>query len=204
MKYILNTAIALSLIFSSSLEVKAQELGQGNAIFSMGHGFVSPANALFGGLVEGLSTDSVLGEDAMSLRNLGPYYLKGEYMLSDNSGLGINLAYISNRASWNDDIAGYNYNATRNNLSILLRYNYYLMTRESFELYGGLGAGLRVGGWRINSDDPTFSGTPPSGSFPVGLEATLGFRAYPIRNLAIYGEFGASKGIAQFGLAYRL
>ncbi|MFY0674214.1 MAG: hypothetical protein JXQ87_12475 [Bacteroidia bacterium] len=196
--------IALLTITGSASLSKAQELGQGNAIFSLGHGFASPANALFGGLVEGLSTDSLLGEDAMSFRNLGPYYLKGEYMLSDNSGLGINLAYISNRASWNDDIAGYNYSANRSNLSILIRYNYYLMTRESFELYGGIGAGLRVGGWRISSDDPTFSGTPPSGAIPLGLEATLGFRVYPIEKLSIYGELGASKGLAQFGIAYRL
>jgi hypothetical protein len=192
------------MIFSISTKSRAQELGQGNAIFSLGHGFVAPANAAFRGLAEGLASDTVLGADALGFRNLGPYYLKGEYMVSDNSGLGLNLAYISNRATWSDEIAGYEYSASRSNLSVMVRYNYYLQTRENFELYGGLGVGMRIGGWKLASEDPTFVDIPSTVAVPLALETTLGFRAYPIDNLAIYGEIGLSKAIAQIGIAYRL
>ena len=71
-----------------SVKVEAQELGQGNAIFSIGHGFAAPGNAAFRVAAEALASDSVLGDDAFGYRNLGPLYLKGEYMLSDKSGLG--------------------------------------------------------------------------------------------------------------------
>lgn len=199
------TKIFFVLVLIGSFNVsKAQELAQGSAVFSIGHGFVAPANTVFKGLAEGLASDTLLGGDAISFRNLGPYYLKGEYMLSDKAGLGLNLAYISNKATWNDEVLGYNYSAIRNNLSVMARLNYYLQSTENFELYGGLGAGLRVGGWKLASEDPNFVNIPSTVAIPLALEATLGFRVYPITNLAIYGELGLSKGLAQFGVAYRL
>jgi outer membrane protein W len=204
MKYFLSTLLLLTMIFSISTKSRAQELGQGNAIFSLGHGFVAPANAAFDLLAQEAINDTTVGLDQLSFRNLGPYYLKGEYMLSDKSGLGINFAFISNSVSFTEDVSGYENKAIRNNLSIMLRYNYYLQTRESFDLYGGLGAGIRTGGWKIEFEDPTMFNVPGVVLVPLAFEATIGFRAYPIDNLAIYGEVGLSKALAQIGIAYRL
>ncbi len=204
MKKFINTLLipVAVLLLIGTTKVSAQEYGKGSMVFSAGYGFAAPGNVAFKGLVSILADSIQTGE--LSYMTLGPIYVKGEFAVSDKSGLGINVAYISNNATWTDDVASYDYSAKRTNVSIMARYNYYLQTKDKFELYGGLGAGVRLGGWKLVSDDPTFVDIPSTVAIPLALEATLGFRAYPIENIAIYGEFGIAKSLAQFGIAYKL
>ncbi|MGB0431143.1 MAG: hypothetical protein ACPGLV_11765, partial [Bacteroidia bacterium] len=171
-------------------------------VVSAGGGFLAAGNLGFK-LAASLLTDSIL-DGNLSYLNLGPFYAKAEYAISDKSGLGINVAYIANNVTWNDELTSYKYTLKRSNISIMARYNYYFMTRESFELYGGLGVGGRLSSWAFESDDPTFVDVDLPIGIPFAFEATVGFRAYPVESVAIYGEFGGAKSLVQLGIALKL
>jgi hypothetical protein len=203
MRYIISlVAVALINCFQPS---KGQSLEQGNVNISLSHGLLSPGNLSANLLLKAIDLvpDSKIYD--LTIKNYGSYFAKGEYMVSEKSGIGLNLAFISNNISFSDSLTNNVHDLTRNNLSVLFRYNYYILSKERFDLYAGIGLGGRLGGWKISQESLEFlPDTKIPALSPIGAELTVGFRTYLIQNLAFFGELGVSKGITQFGLAYRL
>ncbi|MBI1183427.1 hypothetical protein GC194_04110 [bacterium] len=198
-----NTVIiGLLLIMLAPLTaLKAQSLEKGTVNLSAGYGFANLSKGIFNTTVNGFN-DS-LGTN-ISKSSLGPLYFKAEYGVGNSFSIGLNVAYIGMSANWSDKSTGYTYDVSRNNVSFLARFNGYFVNTDNFQFYAGMGIGYRAGGWNFTTNDPVWSETFPTIKFPLGFEATLGFRAFVIENLAIYGELGASKGLAQLGLTYKL
>lgn len=199
MKKLLPVGFALALFMCVSNLAVAQNYEKGSVLFSGGYGFANLSKGAFNSVVDGFN-DS-LGTD-INRRAFGPLYFKAEFGVGESTSIGLNVAYIGMAATWDEDT--YNYKIARNNTSFLLRINQYWVHSNNFDLYSGIGIGYRAGGWSFETDDPLFVDDFPSLNIPLGFEATLGFRGYVTDNLAIYGELGISKGLAQVGVTYKL
>ncbi len=182
-------------------------LEQGTLIFSAGYGVGNLSKAFFNAVVDAANIDG------FSIKTTGPFFIKGEYAVTDNIGLGLNIATITNKSSqfdfnYTDPNTGDDVTARlslkRPNTSIMARANFYFVNEESFQMYGGFGLGLRLGGIKITGQSKDIDQFNQSFSLPLnpfGFEATLGARYFFIPNLGIYAEVGAAKGLLQFGVS---
>ncbi len=101
--------------------------------------------------------------------------------------------------------------------SSTLRLNFYFFKKPYFQFYMGLGIGYRLNFIENNSTMHAqfpetvkykrnlIGGIIDDGYlFPIGGEATFGFRGYFYKNLGFYTEVGLAKSFFQTGLCYRV
>ena len=143
--------------------------------------------------------------------NVGPFYAKFEYGVTDEIGIGINLAYVSRETNFTEVFDNgnggnvYNYhNVSYNSFSFLLRLNKHFSDNDKIDVYWGTGLGYK-------SEDIAETETNASGykhekfsnPIPLGLDCTIGVRFYITPTLGIYIETGMAKSVMQFGLSGR-
>jgi hypothetical protein len=193
---------------SRSNASEGRSFEQGNVIISAGLGVGNFRNTIFN-FIKKTSGADVQGLDISTTL---PYFIKAEYAVTDNFGLGINLAHINSRTGdftfqATNPATGQPETATASirlpNTSIMGRANLHFVNDEKLDVYIGLGLGVRFGGYKIKTAvedrfDNTFPNIPLI--VPVGFEATLGARYFFIPNLGAYAELGGAKGILQFGI----
>lgn len=172
-------------------------------VFSGGYGFGNLTKSIFDGVVDA-NNETALPDDQIDGSGLGPIFLKAEYIINEDWGVGLNLAHIGMSVRWTDDF-NYDYEIGFSNTSALLRLNYYLTNSDVFQLYSGIGLGYRgFGGWRFSSTDPAFTPEDTRTAINLGFDLTGGFRVFVYQGLAIYAEAGLAKGLLQFGASYNL
>ncbi|MBM3399994.1 MAG: hypothetical protein FJY15_05455 [Bacteroidetes bacterium] len=157
--------------------------------------------------------------DEGSFSKVPNLYAKGEYALSNHLGLGLNIATggviahvaIDSLNSQNMQIAE---DLTHRSWSALARINYHVLNDDVWDLYMGMGIGLRMNTVRVTSNDPiTDRWNFPvnlgivekhisnSFSFPsVGADLTLGLAYNVSKIMAVYTEMGMAKSAIQAGL----
>lgn len=147
------------------------------------------------------------------------YYLKYECKLGKRHTLGLNFAnsgftlggLLRDSFFINDMglLTQTSVKVTYRSRSWNLRYNYLFNTNESFQVYWGLGIGLRGNSLSIKANDPNLGknlAIPniPLASLPIlGFESTLGFRGLIDNKLGWYAEMGFAKSVFQAGLSYK-
>lgn len=178
-----------------------QAFQQNKAYFSGGYGI---------GTITGIIFNFLSDNSDLKTTSVGPIYVKGEYAITDHFGIGLNVAYMSNSATWlqyNTDSLGNQYafrpKISRKTYSVLLRANYHFGSNEHFDPYIGLGLGYRTASWNVKTNDPYLkysSPNIPTNLIPLGAEFTIGFRYLFNENIGVYCEAGAAKSVLQFGL----
>jgi hypothetical protein len=140
---------------------------------------------------------------------VGPFYLKFEGRISDEWGIGINLAYLEK--DWDYEYSQYymypytttyteHYHYT--SFSGLIRANWHFSESDKIDPYFGFGLGFRNGKikystnymYQVNYDYNDDDG------FPLGFETTLGLRYLVSKHFGAYVEAGIAKSVVQFGL----
>ena len=193
----------------------------GYSAFTKGHSYVSGGYGLINAnfiLARTLDKSLKNGWDEVRFSKVPNLYLKGEYALSNHLGLGLNIATggliahvaIDSLNNQNVQIAG---DLTYRSWSALARVNYHVLNDGVWDLYMGLGIGLRMNTVRVTSNDPITDRwnfpvnlgvvekrIPNAFSFPsVGADLTLGV-AYKIsKNVAFFTEMGMAKSALQAG-----
>lgn len=130
---------------------------------------------------------------------MGPFYFKYEYGLTQNIGLGIDCAFEQfTQIKFELDSAGivaiYYENGYFTSASFIARLNIHAPVSERFDSYGGFGIGYKYDDFHTESQ-PRYEQ-----NFPVGLDATIGLRYFPLKYIAIYSEVGFAKSIVQIGI----
>ncbi len=94
-------------------------------------------------------------------------------------------------------------------ISFILRYNLYLLRKESFELFMGFGAGLAY--YKNTAKiSPEYEGYNEEGELSylriLAAELSAGVRIYPFKHkqLGIMAEVGLMQSFGQLGVSYRL
>jgi hypothetical protein len=185
-----------------TLHAQDAAVEQGNFMISGGVGFVS---------LEGVAqtfVTSVLsftgGYTNLTTNPSIPILVKGEYMISDYVGLGVNVNYSTFKANFKVATI-YDGSVGMTRTSIIFRGNGHLGKLLSddnkyWDPFIGLGLGYQnievsYADNQSLTPDPTF--TVP---FPVTFEATAGIRYFVVPNFGAYLELGVSRAFIQVGV----
>jgi len=147
------------------------------------------------------------------------YFIKYESKLGKRHTLGLNFAnsgiviggIVRDSFFLTDQgvLTQANLDVTYRSRSLNLRYNYLFNTSEAFQVYWGLGIGIRGNSISVKTNSPNMKNSGllpdlPLVSMPtMGFESTLGFRGKIQEHLGWYAEMGISKAVFQAGLSYR-
>ena len=147
------------------------------------------------------------------------YFIKYENQLGRRHTLGLNFAnsgfviggVVRDSVFLNDlnVLTETELEVTYRSQSFNLRYNYLFNDDKYFQVYWGIGVGIRGNSISIKTNNPNFSkqlqipglnlGAVPT----LGFESTLGFRGMITDQLGWYTEIGIAKAALQIGMAYR-
>jgi hypothetical protein len=185
-----------------TLQAQDAAVEKGNFMISGGIGFLSLegiAQTFITSVLSFTSTYTDLTTNAST-----PILVKGEYMVSDYIGLGLNVNYSTFKANFKVDKV-YDGSADMTRTSIIFRGNGHLgklisENNKSWDPFIGLGLGyqniqLNYADNQSLTPDPTF--TVP---VPVTFEATAGIRYFMIPNIGAYLELGISRAFMQVGI----
>jgi hypothetical protein len=214
-KYADGTKTIITQMDSPGTSGQAKEMSNEKRIFQKQKSYLSAAYG-FGTFLGWGNWDYYNGEQYTS-STTGPVYVKYEYGVTEDFGIGINLAYLEYKYSYK-----YNswYNGTQvyftetdtyTSFSGLLRANWHFGQSEKIDPYYGFGLGYRTGTIKYTSDDPNGSQHNYYGYnfwywgngnrfFPVGFETTFGVRIKFSSNVSAFAEAGVAKSAVQFGL----
>lgn len=172
---------------------------------SLGYGFgtflgVGSASWLFG--------NNSFYQDNSNGSLTGPFYMKYEYGVTEDFGIGINLAYLEYKFS-DSNYYGYYYftsnqvqftrTYTYTSFSGLLRANWHFGNSDKVDPYFGFGLGYRTGTWKYTSNDPLGTKGTSIVSLPFGFETTFGIRIRFSEHVGAYAEAGLAKSAVQLG-----
>lgn len=185
-----------------------------NGGFSQGRLLLS-AGVGTGNLLNVISNQLVTG-NRLHYTKTPLLFFKGEYAINKNFGVGLNYAQAGFDLNYRRPTDSFFEAQTNNKIpvemavkyhtwSVLARANYHFLPEKQFDVYIGMGIGYRHNSFTVSDNDPGKNWNISLPAIPsMGLDATVGVRAYIIPALAVYGEFGMAKGIVQGGLTLSL
>lgn len=192
----------MSIFGLGSSTVSGQHYSEGNMIGSVGYGFGNLAQATF---------SVYKNSTGYNYSAIGPVFLKGEYMITDNFGIGGAFAYAGAEVIWEDEFTTtttgetLKYKVDWSSWSLLARANYHLGDHDKFDPYLGAGVGYRTAKWNWSDNDPdedyALSYDSP---FHLGMELTGGARYFFTENIGAYVEVGMAKAVVQFGISAKM
>lgn len=195
MKWVLILFSLFSMNTSQAKPKKKRKacVKQENAIITVGYGAPSIVRAFL---------KYKTTRDQIEVAGSGPYIFKTEFMITDRFGISTNLSYSRSRIFWYD--TGYDtisqsyrkfeFGIKAYEISGTVRANYHYYKHPKLDAYVGAGFGYGV----FNMESYTLAHTTqfkikyeiPD---PLSLEATIGLRYFPLKNLGIYTEVGIGK-----------
>lgn len=192
-------AAAMTFGYNSTATAQVEE---GNMIIDLYYGYPNVGKSFW----SALETETTSNAKATGI---GPFGGRFEYMIADNFGFGVDVNYLSNGYSYDDQVSvydtttmtwsdqTYNYSYTKTKLRIMARLNYHFVQTDVVDAYVGFGAGYKH---KTNK----FSTTEPGGTesdfesglnlLPMSLRVALGARFFFTDFIGINTEMGLGGG----------
>lgn len=156
-------------------------------------------------------------EEDIKIGGIGPVGLRGEYLLTDKVGLGVDLGFNNSSISYTDQVQEYNsttgnydtktyeYNYSTKKIGAMVTFNYHFIDNDQLDFYGVFGMGYGNRSFKFESTDPNYTEETISSLIPVASRLGIGMRYffsdYIGANLAL--GFGQG-GIINAGLSFKL
>jgi len=199
MKKLILPLIALTMMLAPT-KSNAQAIGEGKIIVDGYYGFGNLYNAIF----EALASSS--GSNITN-KFMGPLGVRGEYLISDKVGFGLDLGYSSASmnydetiTSYNPDINGnqidtYDYSIKTSKIGAMVTFNYHFVESDKFDAYfvTGLGYGNRTTTFTSTNKDYIVP-EPKSSLFPVAARIGVGMRYFFTENIGANLGLGLGQG----------
>ena len=143
---------------------------------------------------------------------LGPMGVCGEYMVTDEIGVGIDFIYNRQGFSSSDpnnidgmgNLVTYNYKFKAERTRIHLRFNYHFTKDENFDAYLGIGAGNNSRKNSFTSNDPYVTDLiDDSELLPFSMRVCLGGRYFFNEKYGLVGEIGLGGALLRIGLSIK-
>lgn len=182
---------------------------KGVQIISVGYGAPNLGKVFFKSLDRLYPTSTYGG--------IGPLFLRYEYAIADQVGLGISLRYLNTKIEYpvvgpNYDADGnptlgdstYNYTNSMTSIGAMVRANYHFSTGRQLDPYIGLGLGYGTTNFKINQGgDVNGIANTVSSPIPIAIEATIGARYFFSESIGAYLELGYSQSLVNGGIAIK-
>jgi hypothetical protein len=194
------TILLISISILPLLRAQDGGLERGNIMISGGVGFLSLEGVALSFVQNFLDKKTTAVTTSVSR----PLFFKGEYMVSDYLGVGLNVNYSTFGANFKIDTF-YKGSVDMNRTSILLRGNAHfaklIPNGESWDPYIGASFGYQRMKLNYLDDSPY---TPIDGGLvvplPVSFELTAGVRYFFFPNIGSYLEVGITRAFVQIGV----
>ena len=193
MKKLILPLIALTMMLAPT-KSNAQAIGEGKIIVDGYYGFGNLYNAVF----ESLASSSGLN---ITNRFMGPLGVRGEYLISDKVGFGLDLGYSSASMNYDETITSnsstdtYNYSVKSSKIGVMVTFNYHFVESDKFDAYfvTGLGYGNRNTTFASTNKDYIVPASTSS-LFPVAARIGVGMRYFFTENIGANLGLGLGQG----------
>jgi hypothetical protein len=204
MKKLLFVGFFVASIAANS-NVNAQAVEEGKILVDVYAGYGTAFNALFKSAYEGTDSDSKLTAlDAIGVR--------GEYLVSDKFGVGIDATYSSIKIvdpytslSYTYDQNGmitsttetkYEQTFSSKKIGVMVSMNYHFLENDKIDAYTNLGVGFKNRSYSYESTDPNgVNDDLGVGTvLPLALRAGVGMRYFFTDNIGINMNIGLGQG----------
>ncbi len=161
------------------------------------------------------------GGNAVDYRSqgIGPFGIRGEYMLADQFGLGFDIIYVTVRSRYTDITSVYNsttdsfddietdVDSKNRRLRVQVRFNYHFdVSNPNLDAYMGIGAGSNTrfrtryeNGVEVDDNDAA-----DYEIIPVSFRICTGMRYYFSPKIGVNAELGLGGPLVSFGVSFRL
>ncbi|MFT6281844.1 MAG: outer membrane protein W [Salibacteraceae bacterium] len=205
--------ICFGAIALSTSNVSAQALEQGNVSIDVYYGFPNIYASVFTALYSNGT------ETNLSSGGVGPLGIRGEYMVADKFGVGVDVAFSNAKVAFdynssvfnpvtNDfDPVTYTDEFKTSKISAIVTFNYHFLDNDNVDFYGMVGAGYKNRNFTFTSTDPDFDAATANVSvtlIPVAIRLGVGVRYFFTDNLGINMQLGfGHSAIVNGGLALK-
>jgi len=200
MKTKLISAFLFLGLLNFTVKSNAQTFSQGDIIIDVLAGGPNFSKTFVGGdldLVEGESEE---------VSGMLPVGLRGEFMVTDKFGIGLEFTYASGKREFNYSDGTDNYTDTwkHNKLRVLPTFNMHFLDSDMADLYISLGAGIKNVNytWESTDVDALDALDIPTGK--ISGKLAIGTRIFFSDNIGINLAFGIGGPLVNGGLSIRL
>jgi hypothetical protein len=214
MKKIIYATLFLALGISSNIKAQAT---MGSFIIDPYYGFPN-FGSNFAKAFEGS------GNSGLEVKSLGPIGIRGEYVIADRFGLGLDVIYNDydlrytatqtdslydgTTGTWSATTTSSSNRYVMQRLRVQARMNYHFETNNpNFDAYFGVGAGTNnrfrkayVDGTEVTASDGGLSNIT---LIPFSIRVCTGFRYYFAENIGVNMELGLGGPLVSAGLSMR-
>lgn len=166
-----TAGLLITLLFTSHTNASAQALPAGTGLIEAHYGFPNPSSFLK------LALSATRSLNNLDAHGVGPIGARGEFMLSNRFGFGIEASYTKSKLTFTDN--DHDYSVALQRIRVFPRLNFhFVQNTDVVDVYGAVGAGLHLPRYSFETTDPNFGRASLPGIIPVALRMALGFRAY--------------------------
>ena len=201
---------AFGLMFSNG--ASAQALEEGNMVFDVYYGFPNLYTTVFKSAYANSGT-----EEDLKITGLGPLGIRGEYILADKIGLGLDIGFNNTKLSYTETVQEYNpqtgqttnriydYNFSTKKIGVMVTFNYHFIENDKVDFYGIFGVGYGSRSFSFDSTDPNYNSETISGLIPVASRIGIGVRYFLTDNIGLNVGAGFGQGgLLNAGLSVKI
>lgn len=190
----MNLLLMIYLCLVTSHKSNAQIVERGNVFID---GYYSFPNLYSGFLLFSFKASNSGYESNLKSESMGPLGLRGEYMLTDKIGLGVDLGINSSSISYdiafqNGEVV-YKYKIKTQKIGTLVSFNYHFVV-DAFDMYFVTGIGYGSRSFIYTSTDPNYSFQTKKSLIPVVLKIGIGMRYFFTENIGANLALGLGQG----------
>ena len=196
-------SMIVAFVCALSLNSNAQCVQKGNVIVDAYYGFPNLYGVIFKAAVVNSNATGI------SVSSFGPIGIKGEYLLTDKFGMGLDLNYSTVNVQASSDSVGnpvtYHYKFSTPAIRAMIGFNFHFVRTDKVDGYAAVKAGYLSRTFSFTSDQPgynfSFSNFVPVAfrlecgmryffTEHVGATVNIGLGGGPLIAIGISGKFG--------------
>jgi hypothetical protein len=201
--------LVLGGLFAAVALTSNAQIEQGKVLVDVYYGFPN----FYTAVLKAANSNAVNSGSQLNItsKGIGPVGIRGEYMVTDRLGLGLDMHYQSSTFQYNSngtDVNGntvlYNYNFTTSKIVVMPSFKFHFLEEEKMDLYLQVAAGYGHRTFKTTSTNPDYINSPKiSGLVPVSFRVACGYRYFFTENIGINLALGIGGPLISAGLALK-
>ena len=170
-------------------QTASAQVQKGTVLIDAYYGFPNLYSAVFRAAYDGSDYQDY------KVRGSGPFGIRGEYLLADKFGIGLDIGYNATKITFTDTYndtydpntgqytqTTYHYKYSTSKLGVMATFNFHFVETEHIDFYAVVGAGYGNRTFTFTSDDPT-DNTSATSLIPVAFKTGVGLRYFFTENI---------------------
>lgn len=205
----------LALFVASTQNVNAQCLEEGTILIDGYYGFPNLYTSVFKAAYANANDGAT--QVGLKIKGLGPVGLRGEYLVSEKIGVGVDIGMNNTSISYDEtsdhynsttglyESKTYNYKFSTQKIGVMGTFNYHFVNKDKVDAYFMFGAGYGNRSYKFTSTDPDYTAASVKGLVPVAMRVGVGMRYFFTDNIGANLGLGFGQGgIINAGLSFKI